>query len=888
MDRSLLTMQDDHISTLIWHGGERETLDVRQLTANMDNWVLDEEQIHLLTGWGFGVFVNPLVVPQNDIRLITAPVERWRPETNSFHFTFGEMTITLEKVYMILGLPITGRVVTHTELDNPKPYWVTNWEDLRMTEKERAEMYGRGGVTLHKLRTRYGSRPEGEQSPEFLQQDPIVYTRAYLLFLIGGILFPTSSRDVVHPRYLQLIQDTDHIIDYAWGAAVLSYLYRCLSKAWERVLPGRPEIAPRTRFVLPRATAWARPVANRRSNPHHHTGGYRGDFDSFQMSWLTWQPYRRFYRRIDYSADDYDTDMMDMLHTALGRIPMIHFEMVKYVMPDRQLRQFGMLQHIPEEPVDHGFLRVERLSRMQRDNHTILLRQFILEWDSFVDTGMPIVTEGAYVPMTEYMYWYRRLESAMRLAQVVHSHDVGDWFYEAVPDFLTRYDRVMTEWRGHLVDRPSFKRLDHGTVSHKRACESSEDPLHVSQKRLRQGETVDVHTTHHVGSTAPPPSQQTPHTSAPPPTSVPPPTSATPPTFVPPPTSSPISTSVPVGVEEVETSTPLTQLTTPVTHPPGVQIDSATPASATPSLPIAFHPVDMELASGTPVTRGFVDYRGNVTSVPAKLASIFEIDRSEDFYKNKERRGGEDRRGDLTRPIKNRKIDWIFTHWWAGDLPYVFERHTDITMFLSKKQVQTLATGNELEDDVFNAYMELMDPYKKTGEELAEQIDFFKTYHRQFQGPDIQLCDYALFPTCTGGHWILFIVDLNKMKVLLVDPLREDGPFCNFKMLYSVQYYFMEKVLPCWLNYLDPQRFTKKFMKMTIVTARPKQDTGVDCGVYVCNYVDVILNGIRLEHAVWHPYDDVETFRYRITWKLCRGRARHLSAWGLTQRNLGL
>ena len=59
----------------------------------------------------------------------------------------------------------------------------------------------------------------------------------------------------------------------------------------------------------------------------------------------------------------------------------------------------------------------------------------------------------------------------MRLAQVVHSHDVGDWFYEAVPDFLARYDRVMTEWRGHLVDRPSFKRPDHGTASHKRARE---------------------------------------------------------------------------------------------------------------------------------------------------------------------------------------------------------------------------------------------------------------------------------------------------------------------------------------------------------------------------------------------------------------------------------
>ena len=85
-----------------------------------------------------------------------------------------------------------------------------------------------------------------------------------------------------------------------------------------------------------------------------------------------------------------------------------------------------------------------------------------------------------------------------------------------------------------------------------------------------------------------------------------------------------------------------------------------------------------------------------------------QIERSEDYYKDKEKRGGDDRQGDLNRPIKNRKIDWIFTHWWCNDLPYVFEKHTDITMTLTRKQVQTLAPANELEDDVVNAYMELV------------------------------------------------------------------------------------------------------------------------------------------------------------------------------------
>lgn len=76
IDRSLLTGQDEHISTLIWAGGEREKFDVRQYTANQGSWVLRADQRHMLDSWGFGVFVRPLCVPQNDIALIRALVER--------------------------------------------------------------------------------------------------------------------------------------------------------------------------------------------------------------------------------------------------------------------------------------------------------------------------------------------------------------------------------------------------------------------------------------------------------------------------------------------------------------------------------------------------------------------------------------------------------------------------------------------------------------------------------------------------------------------------------------------------------------------------------------------------------------------------------------------
>jgi hypothetical protein len=48
---------------------------------------------------------------QLDRALLTALVERWRPETHTFHFPCGEMTLTLQDVAYLLGLPIAGQAV---------------------------------------------------------------------------------------------------------------------------------------------------------------------------------------------------------------------------------------------------------------------------------------------------------------------------------------------------------------------------------------------------------------------------------------------------------------------------------------------------------------------------------------------------------------------------------------------------------------------------------------------------------------------------------------------------------------------------------------------------------------------------------------------------------
>ncbi|QHO38405.1 uncharacterized protein DS421_4g120060 [Arachis hypogaea] len=65
-----------------------------------------------------------------DEPLLSAFVERWRPETHTFHMPFGECTMTLQDVAYQLGLPIDGEAVSgcltdfENLMENGRPAWV--------------------------------------------------------------------------------------------------------------------------------------------------------------------------------------------------------------------------------------------------------------------------------------------------------------------------------------------------------------------------------------------------------------------------------------------------------------------------------------------------------------------------------------------------------------------------------------------------------------------------------------------------------------------------------------------------------------------------------------------------------------------------------------------
>src|SRR5262249_13835825 len=125
---------------------------------------------------------------QLDWALITALVERWRPETHTFHLPQGECTITLQDVEIQFGLPVDGRAVTGSSAEN--------WEDicqelLGVTPPALAIKGSRLSLTW--LCEEFAELP-AEANDLMVRQ----YTRAFILQLMGGCLFTDKSSSYVH------------------------------------------------------------------------------------------------------------------------------------------------------------------------------------------------------------------------------------------------------------------------------------------------------------------------------------------------------------------------------------------------------------------------------------------------------------------------------------------------------------------------------------------------------------------------------------------------------------------------------------------------------------------------------------------------------------------
>ncbi|KAL8493939.1 hypothetical protein ACS0TY_024917 [Phlomoides rotata] len=164
-----------------------------------------------------------------DHHLITALVERWHPETHTFHFPVGEVTVTLQDVAIIWGLYIEGEPVICAEPQHTKRQWREYCDQMLGFHPQEGEMRTTTSILMSALRERMLHMPAiHDQTP---QEDVDKYARGCALLLLGTLMMPDTSRCAVSLLYLHFLEDVTTAHNYSWGSAVLARLYRELCTA---------------------------------------------------------------------------------------------------------------------------------------------------------------------------------------------------------------------------------------------------------------------------------------------------------------------------------------------------------------------------------------------------------------------------------------------------------------------------------------------------------------------------------------------------------------------------------------------------------------------------------------------------------------------------------
>ncbi|XP_012571200.1 protein MAIN-LIKE 2 isoform X3 [Cicer arietinum] len=405
IDGSVLYDQDKHVSTAVWEGQqERGALRCHEHTSKLDQWTLTPKQIELVEKAGFG-YLRSIPAISLDNPLISALVERWRRETNTFHLNVGEMTVTLKDVALLLGLAIDGEPViglTYTSCSSVCEKYLG-----RVPESG----YTSGGMVKLSWLKEFFSRCPEDAPIEVIEQ----HTRAYLLYLVGSTVFSTTTGNKVPVMYLPLFENFVRCGQYAWGAAALAFLYRALGNAslktqstisgcltllqcWSyfHLNVGRPKLNldllhDRFPFVLRWKGKQSGPTANR------DVVFYRKALDSLKPCDVEWLPYRNMDSMV---IPDH---IKSTLILGRSKTMLICFDKAERHLPNRCLRQYGMLQSIPDD--------VERWERKSRgvDGGVDLSGKMESELTEWMDRRLHIVDGDEGVDESEYMDWYMRI-----------------------------------------------------------------------------------------------------------------------------------------------------------------------------------------------------------------------------------------------------------------------------------------------------------------------------------------------------------------------------------------------------------------------------------------------------------------------------------------------
>lgn len=218
VDQSLLHMQADHRSSAVWDG-QGFVLKIRRGDFRFHlgairhpDRVDDRVQRQIIDLGLFGSLrLSSMSV---DHALITALIERWRSETNTFHFPIGEMSITLQDMEIIAGLRTDGDAMTYRGvMPTGRVAWAARATELLGANILPDNIQIGPALNFTFLRTILQQPlPENAPDGQVMQR-----TRVYVLLLMGGFLFSDASSCRAPLRYLLLLENFNVARSCSWG-----------------------------------------------------------------------------------------------------------------------------------------------------------------------------------------------------------------------------------------------------------------------------------------------------------------------------------------------------------------------------------------------------------------------------------------------------------------------------------------------------------------------------------------------------------------------------------------------------------------------------------------------------------------------------------------------
>ncbi|KAJ6796902.1 serine/threonine-protein phosphatase 7 long form-like protein [Iris pallida] len=461
----------NHISRLVFTGELYDYKpDVRlrergqwRNATNYATWQINTYQKGLVNAFGFG-YVDEFRFLLHDRDLIFSLVERWWPQRNTFQLPVGEMTVTLLDVANILGLPIAGEPIF---FDNQPSAATTIRRYLGIDPPEDTNV--RSDVTINWLRENFMDLDRTIDGPVNVDEERIVCcTRAYLLALCGSVLFPNATGCRITVRLLPFLENLVHPTRYAWGAAVLAYLYASLTEfvtasslqnmsknltgcmsllqiwAYEHFAIGRPVTSiSREIGVFPVGRRWTTDVVDQAHCGHPVVSIYRTEFDSLTHDEVTWMPYI-------IRADAPDIQRMSYPNSHYNVVILYDFRTM-YHPADRVLRQFGLVQTIPNAPEYISHNKSGRLARIQRYLH---------EWNTrsdrynILNMSRPVQSHEDWLGDISYRRWY----GAPRIGNRAYTFEEIRFTNRAVDDcsmrrFIDNICQLRPEMVQAIIDR---------------------------------------------------------------------------------------------------------------------------------------------------------------------------------------------------------------------------------------------------------------------------------------------------------------------------------------------------------------------------------------------------------------------------------------------------